>query len=48
MTYKLLIVDDEIANVRLLERLFRDDYFVLTASSGDAMRCPPIAVGQAE
>jgi len=35
MTYKLLIVDDEMPNTRLLERLFRDDYFCLTASSGD-------------
>ena len=35
MTYKLLIVDDEMPNTRLLERLFRDDYFCLTASSGE-------------
>ncbi|MGI9165631.1 MAG: HD domain-containing phosphohydrolase [Pyrinomonadaceae bacterium] len=35
MTYKLLIVDDELANIRLLERLFRHDYNCLTASSGD-------------
>jgi response regulator RpfG family c-di-GMP phosphodiesterase len=35
MTYKLLIVDDELPNLRLLERLFRHDYQVLTASSGD-------------
>jgi len=35
MTYKLLIVDDEQANIRLLERLFRQDYFCLTASSGE-------------
>ena len=35
MTYKLLIVDDELANIRLLERLFRQDYFCLTASSGE-------------
>lgn len=34
MTYKLLIVDDELANLRLLERLFRRDYHCLTASSG--------------
>ncbi|HEX8559861.1 MAG TPA: HD domain-containing phosphohydrolase [Pyrinomonadaceae bacterium] len=34
MTYKILIVDDEPANLRLLERLFRRDYAVLTASSG--------------
>jgi len=35
MTYKLLIVDDERPNVRLLERLFHDDYYCLTASSGE-------------
>ncbi len=35
MTYKLLIVDDELPNIRLLERLFRQDYFCLTASSGE-------------
>ena len=35
MIYKLLIVDDELANIRLLERLFRQDYFCLTASSGE-------------
>src|SRR5260370_8499842 len=35
MTHKLLIVDDEMANVRLLERLFRDDYYCLTASSAE-------------
>jgi cyclic di-GMP phosphodiesterase len=35
MTYKLLIVDDELANIRLLERLFRDDYCCLTAPSGE-------------
>jgi putative nucleotidyltransferase with HDIG domain len=39
MTYKILIVDDEPANLRLLERLFRRDYSVLTASSGqEALR----------
>jgi response regulator RpfG family c-di-GMP phosphodiesterase len=36
MKYKLLIVDDEAANLRLLERLFRDDFHCLTASSGEA------------
>jgi putative nucleotidyltransferase with HDIG domain len=37
--YKLLIVDDEAANLRLLERLFCRDYYCLTASSGaDAMQ----------
>jgi response regulator RpfG family c-di-GMP phosphodiesterase len=35
MTYKLLIVDDERPNLRLLERLFRHDYYCLTASSGE-------------
>ena len=35
MSYKLLIVDDEQANIRLLERLFRQDYFCLTAASGE-------------
>jgi response regulator RpfG family c-di-GMP phosphodiesterase len=35
MTYKMLIVDDELANLRLLERLFSGDFECLTASSGD-------------
>jgi two-component system sensor histidine kinase/response regulator len=34
MSNKILIVDDETANLRALERLFRDDYEVLTAGSG--------------
>jgi response regulator RpfG family c-di-GMP phosphodiesterase len=34
MSYKMLIVDDEPANLRLLERLFSRDYECLTASSG--------------
>src|SRR5918911_1879247 len=34
MTYKIMIVDDEPANLRLLERLFRRDYQVVTAASG--------------
>lgn len=34
MSYKILIVDDEPANLRSLERLFRKDYEVLTAGSG--------------
>lgn len=39
MAYKLLIVDDETPNLRLLERLFQQDYFCLTAPSGEeAMR----------
>ena len=29
MPYKIMIVDDEPANLRLLERLFRRDYQVL-------------------
>jgi DNA-binding NtrC family response regulator len=35
MPYKVLIVDDEPANLRTLARLFREDYEVLTAASGD-------------
>ncbi len=35
MTHKILLVDDEPANVRLLERLFRRDYEVLSATSGE-------------
>ena len=34
MKYKILIVDDEPANLRALERLFRDEHEVLTAASG--------------
>ncbi len=34
MTYKIMIVDDESANLRTLERLFREDYQVITAESG--------------
>jgi two-component system, sensor histidine kinase and response regulator len=34
MKHKILIVDDEPANVRALERLFRDEHDVLTATSG--------------
>lgn len=34
MSYKIMIVDDEPANLRLLERLFRRDYEVITAASG--------------
>ncbi len=36
MKYKVLIVDDEPANLRALERLFRGHYNVLTAASGAA------------
>jgi response regulator RpfG family c-di-GMP phosphodiesterase len=35
MSHKILIVDDEAANLRLLDRLFRRDFNVLTASSGE-------------
>jgi DNA-binding NtrC family response regulator len=39
MYYKILIVDDEPANLRSLARLFRDDYEVFTAPSGaDALK----------
>lgn len=34
MSYKILIVDDEPANLRVLDRLFRSQYEVLTAPSG--------------
>ena len=34
MSYKILIVDDEPANLRSLERLFREDHQVFTATSG--------------
>ncbi|MFN6963444.1 MAG: response regulator [Pyrinomonadaceae bacterium] len=34
MKHKLLLVDDEPANLRALERLFRDDHSVTTATSG--------------
>jgi DNA-binding NtrC family response regulator len=34
MPYKIMIVDDEAANLRLLERLFRTDYTVITSESG--------------
>ena len=34
MQYKILFVDDENANLRLLERLFRNDYEVFSAASG--------------
>ena len=36
MYYKIMIVDDEPANLRLLERLFRNDYEVISAESGTA------------
>src|SRR5918997_2108699 len=35
MSYKIMIVDDEPANLRLLERLFRRDYTVVSAASGE-------------
>jgi putative two-component system response regulator len=34
MTYKIMVVDDEPANLRILEKLFRRDYHVITADSG--------------
>ncbi|HEY0006067.1 MAG TPA: HD domain-containing phosphohydrolase [Pyrinomonadaceae bacterium] len=34
MSYKIMIVDDEMANLRLLERLFGRDYQVISAASG--------------
>lgn len=34
MNYKILVVDDESANTRMLERALRNDYEVLSASSG--------------
>ena len=34
MSHKILIVDDELANLRLLERLFRNDYNVISAANG--------------
>lgn len=39
MTYKIMVVDDEPANIRLLDRLFRSDYEVVVAGSGaEALR----------
>lgn len=35
MSYKIIVVDDEPANLRVLERLFRRDYEVITAESGE-------------
>src|SRR5258708_31811679 len=35
MQYTILAVDDEPANLRMLERLLRKDYRVLTANSGE-------------
>lgn len=34
MKYKIMVVDDEPANLRTLTRMFRDSYDVLTAESG--------------
>ena|SRR5260370_37648508 len=34
MKYKIMVVDDEPANLRTLERIFRQDYQVVTAPSG--------------
>ncbi len=39
MRYKIMVVDDEPANLRVLERLFRSDYELVTAGSGaEALR----------
>jgi DNA-binding NtrC family response regulator len=35
MDYKIMVVDDEPANLRLLERLFRQDHKVITSESGE-------------
>jgi CheY-like chemotaxis protein len=35
MKHTILAVDDEPANLRMLERLFHRDYRVLTAASGE-------------
>jgi len=35
MSYKILVVDDEPNNLRVLERLFRYDYEVISAESGE-------------
>lgn len=35
MTYTILAVDDEPANLRMLERLFRKEYRILTAPTGE-------------
>jgi response regulator RpfG family c-di-GMP phosphodiesterase len=35
MSYTILAVDDEPANLRMLERLLRSNYRVITASSGE-------------
>jgi putative nucleotidyltransferase with HDIG domain len=35
MSFKIMVVDDEPANLRMLERLFRRDYQVVAASSGE-------------
>jgi two-component system sensor histidine kinase/response regulator len=34
MNHKILVVDDEVANLRSLERIFRKSHTVLTAQSG--------------
>jgi putative two-component system response regulator len=33
-SYKIMVVDDDLSNLRLLERLFRQDYQVVSAASG--------------
>jgi DNA-binding NtrC family response regulator len=39
MRYKIMVVDDEEANLRVLERLFRAEYEIVTAGAGaEALR----------
>lgn len=39
MRYKIMVVDDEAANLHVLERLFRDEYEIVTAGAGaEALR----------
>ena len=35
MSYKIIVVDDEPSNLRVLERVFRHDYEVIAAESGE-------------
>ena len=39
VSYKIIVVDDEPANLRVLERLFRREYEVITAESGEEALC---------
>ncbi len=47
-TYKILVVDDEPVNLRMMERLLRRHYEVLTASNGqealDILRCENVSL----